>query len=204
MRLGVLCLTSVLAASLATGCATVDMTNIAVPAASKTETVSEKNIVERAASRLYNAFANRGFVPKTSRKRMQSAASILLNGLEARDLTVADVEYAEQGLPRSVVEADIAYASNHINRATKAAEVYFEMADDDRDVRKELESLEEALLASREASDAFRKALGQDDPSVLVFETDVAALTRVTDRFGERVRLAAAAEMAKRRQGGNS
>lgn len=204
MRLGVFCVTSLSAAFLATGCATVDMTNMAVPAASKADTSAEKNIVERAATRLYNAFTNRGFVPKTSRKRVQSAASILLNGLEERDLTEAEIEYTAQGLPRAVVEADIAYASRHVNQATKAAEVYFEMADEDRDVRQELESLEEALMASREASDAFRKVLGQDDAAVLGFETDIESLTRITNKFGERVRLAAAAEMAARRNGGNS
>lgn len=204
MRHHVMCLTTILAASVASGCATVDMTDMAIPAASKTESVSEKNIVQRAAAKLYNAFTNRGFVAKSSGKRVQSAASILLNGLEDRDLTETDTDYAGQGLPASVVEADIRYASRQVRQTTKAAEVFLEMADTDRNMRNELESLEQALLASREASDAFTKSLGGNNASVLELKTEIAALTRVTDRFGDRVRLSAAAEMAARRAGEKS
>lgn len=199
MRLRELCLTSVLAASTMTGCATVDMTDMATPMAAKTETVSEKNIVQRAAAKLYNAFTNRGFVAKSSGKRVQSAASILVNGLEERELTEADTDYAARALPTSVVEADIRFASAQVRQTTKAAEVFLEMADSDRNMKKELISLEKALMASREASAAFAKSLASDNSGVMGLNTEITSLKRVTDRFGERVRLSAAKDMAARR-----
>lgn len=182
------------------GCATVDMTEMAIPVSAKAEAPAEKNIVVRAASKLYAAFRNKGFVPKTSRKKMQSAASILLNGLEDRELTSEDVDYASQDLPRSVVIADITYATQHIRRTTNAAEVYFEMSEGDSKLRKELVSLEEALLSCREASDAFEKVIGDDSVELRSLNSEISRLTSVTDQFGQRVRNAAAAEMAARRK----
>jgi len=198
MRKSVLILTS--AAFLFGGCATVDMTDMAGPVAAKTEAVSEKNVVERAAAKLYAAFKNKGLTPKTSGKRVQSAASILLNGLENRDLTETDVDYAAQDLPRDVVLADVNYASNQVHQTTKAAEIYLEMAPIKRNLRKELVSLEQALLASREASTVFAKVLSSDSADLVQLNEKVAALKMVTDQFGERVRADAAADMAARRQ----
>ena len=89
MRFRILCLTA--AAMLATGCATVDVTEIATPAAAKVEFPAEKNIVLRAASKLYAAFRSKGFVAETSREKMQSAASILLNGLDSALLRLKQI-----------------------------------------------------------------------------------------------------------------
>jgi hypothetical protein len=196
MRIGVIAVTA--ATLLVSGCATVDMTDMAVPAA-KTETVAEKNVVQRAASRLYAAFTSRGFAPKSSRKRMQSAASVLLNGLQERDLRDTDVKYAEQELPASVVKADILYAANHVSQTTKAAEVYFEMVPAKRNLRKELASLEQALLASREASALFAKTANADAADIAALDAEIAALKSVTDVFGQRVRQDAARDMSERR-----
>lgn len=196
MRFRILCLTS--AAMLATGCATVDMTEMAVPVGAKAEAPAEKNIVLRAASKLYAAFQSKGFVEKTSRKKMQSAASILLNGLEERELT-SDVDYAAQQLPRSVVIADIEYAANHVRRTANAAEIYFDMSEQDRKLRKELESLEEALLSSREAAMSFDKVIGAENQELKTLNVEIERLKSVTDNFGQRVRDQAAADMAARR-----
>jgi len=99
MRLRILSLT--IAAALATGCTTVNVAEIATPAAAaKVEVPAEKNIVLRAASKLYAAFRSKGFVAKTSREKLQSAASILLNGLEERALT-SDTDYAAQNYSSS-------------------------------------------------------------------------------------------------------
>lgn len=196
MRFRILCMTA--AAMLAAGCATVDMTEMARPVAAKSEAPAEKNIVLRAASKLYAAFQSRGFVGKTSKKKMQSAASILLNGLEERDLT-AENDYAAQGLPVSTVLADINYATQHVSRTANAAEVYFEMSEGRKKLRKELGSLEEALLSSRAASASFKKIVGADSAELRVLDLEIDRLKRVTDNFGQRVRDMAAAEMAARR-----
>lgn len=196
MRSRMIWLTAV--AMLSTGCATVNMTDMAVPVSAKAQTPAEKNIVLRAANKLYTAFQTKGFVTKTSRHKMQSAASILLNGLEERDLT-SEVDYAAQGLPMSVVLADITYATQHVSRTTNAAEVYFEMSEGRDKLREELGSLEEALISSREASATFEKITGSANAQLTTLNLEIDRLKRVTDKFGVRVRDLAAAEMAARR-----
>ena len=94
MRFGTIGLTCLLTASLLSGCATVNMSEIAVPQTAKSEAPAEQNIVLRAATKLYNALTNRGFVAKDSGERVQSAANILLEGLKERDVTVDSVDYA--------------------------------------------------------------------------------------------------------------
>lgn len=196
MRFRIFCITA--AAMLATGCATVDMTEMAIPVAAKSEAPAEKNIVLRAASKLYAAFQSRGFVGNSSKKKMQSAASILLNGLEERELTASN-DYAAQGRTYLVVLEDISYATQHVSRTANAAEVYFEMSEGRQKLRKELGSLEEALLASREASASFETVVGDDSSELRVLDLEIDRLKRVTDNFGQRVRDMAAAEMAARR-----
>ncbi len=191
-------LTLTTAAVVATGCATVDMTEMALPAAAKAEAPAERNIVLRAASTLYSAFRSKGFVAKTSRKKMQSAASILLNGLEERELT-SDVNYAGQNLPRAAVIEDIAYATEYIRRTADAAEIYFDLSEGKSKLREELGGLEQALLSSREASASFEDVVGPDSLELRNLNAEVERLKSVTDNFGKRVREQAAAEMAARR-----
>ena len=187
------------AAIAATGCATVDMTEMASPVAAKAEAPAERNIVLRAASKLYSAFRAKGFVAKTSRKKMQSAASILLNGLEERDLT-SDVNYEAQNLPRAVVIEDIAYATQQVSLTANAAEVYFDMSEGRRKLREELGGLEQALLSSREASNAFEQVVGSNSSELRRLNVEIDRLKAVTDNFGRRVRGQAAADMAARRK----
>ena len=186
------------AAIVATGCATVDMTEMASPVAAKSNVPAEKNIVLRAASKLYAAFRTKGFVAKTSRKKMQSAASVLLNGLEDRNLT-SDVSYEARNLPRSVVITDITYAAEQVRRTANAAEIYFELSEGKRKLREELVELEQALLSSREASNAFQNVVGQDNAEWRSLNFEVDRLKTITDSFGERVRERAAADLAARR-----
>lgn len=183
-----------------TGCATVNMTEMTSPVAVKTEAPTEKNIVLRAASKLYAAFRSKGFVTKTSRKKMQSAASVLLNGFEERELT-SDVEYEAQNLPRSVVIEDIAYATQHVSRTANAAEIYFELSEGKRKLRVELVELEQALLSSREASNAFESVVGADSSELRSFNFEVERLKTITDSFGKLVRDRAAEDMAAQRKG---
>ena len=195
--LRMLALTTV--AIIASGCATVDMTQMATPAAAKSEAPAERNIVLRAASKLYAAFRSKGFVAKTSRKKMQSAASILLNGLEERDLT-SDVNYAGQNLPRAVVIEDIKYATQYVRQTADAAEIYFDMSEGKSKLREELTELEQALLSSREAAASFEAVVGSDSAELRTLNTQVDRLKFVTDNFGRRVREQAAADMAARRK----
>jgi len=197
MRLRILCLTA--AAMLATGCATVNVTEMANPAAAaKVEAPVEKNIVLRAASKLYAAFQSKGFVAKTSREKMQSAASILLNGLEKRALT-SETDYAVQDYSYDVVMEDITFATQHVRRTANAAEIYFELSEGRKKLREELGSLESALLSSREASMSFKTVVGSDSSEFQILKAEVDRLKRITDQFGQRVRDRIASDASARR-----
>jgi len=188
------------AAMAVSGCATVNMTEVASPVATKAEAPAQKNIVLRTASKLYAAFQSKGFVAKTSRKKLQSAASILLNGLEQRELT-SDVSYEARNLPRSVVIEDITYAAQEIRRTANAAEIYFELSESNQKLRNELNELEQALLASREAFNTFEKTVAANSVELQSLNIEVQRLKRITDNFGDRVRDQAATEMAELRKG---
>ena len=196
MRFRILCLTA--AAMLATGCTTVNVAEIATPAAAKAQVVPEKDIVLRAASKLYAAFQSKGFVAETSREKMQSAASVLLNGLEERALT-SETDYAAQDYSYSVVMDDITFATQHVRQTANAAEIYFELSEGRKKLREELVSLESALLSSREASLSFGEVVGTESSQFQILKSEVDRLKRVTDKFGQRVRQRTAADAAARR-----
>jgi len=196
-------LTLTLAACLSmSACATVNLNEIATKSPSAKTSVVDANIVQRAASKLYAAFTQKGFVAKTSRKRMQSAASILLKGLQDKEINSApETGYAALATDAASVRADIQLASGHVEQTTKAAEVYLAIASSNRSLRKELASLEQALLASREAGRVFEDALiktGQPSASELTtFNVSVDELRDITNAFGDRVREAQTIETAK-------
>lgn len=196
-------LTLLLTASLSlSACATVDLntaTTTSSPAATKSVDV---NVVQRAASKLYAVFSNRGFVAKDGRKKMRSAARVLLKGLEDNNVTsVASLGYVDNAQSPITVLADIRMASTHVEQTTKAAEVYLAMAPAEKSLRKELISLEKALIASREASQVFEDALiktaGQSNAmDYLAYNASVNELRDVTNAFGDRVREAQMTKVA--------
>ena len=183
-----------LAACLSLGaCATVDLNDVASSKASASSKIVDINVVQRAASKLYAAFTNRGFVASTSRKRVHSAAMVLLEGMDSEKLTKTDAGYVETATDSTVVLSDIRIATNHVEQTTKAAEVYLAIVPTERSLREELSSLEQALLASREAEQIFETALdktGANKTSLdyVSYATAVDSLRDVTDAFGDRVR----------------
>jgi len=177
------------------GCATVDLNALAKPAEYKVASETEKNVVQRAAQSLNTVFRDRGFVASVSRKRLQSAASVLLNGLEDKQIIEAeDVGYVAMSKPADVVMSDIIFARSYVDRTVAAAEIYLEIAPAKRDLRDELSSLEKALLASTEAGNVFEQSLKgaalheQGGSELAIFEASVANLRNITDEFGIRVR----------------
>lgn len=189
MKSGVILITT--ASLLVTGCATVDLQSMAgtMPASADAQP-SERNVVQRAVDKLRAAFASRGFGEKTSQRKMHAAADMLLNGLAARSVSAPEGDYAATLKPASIVLDDIALAQSHIDQATRAAEIYLEMAPSERKLDDELDSLQAALMASERASRVFTDALGDETLSELVsLRTSVDALRTVTDSFGQRVRM---------------
>lgn len=193
-----------LAASLSmSACATVDLNDMAssdMPVAAKSVDV---NVVQRAATKLYMAFSNRGFVANDGRKKMRSAARVLLKGLEDKDVSPASSKgYAALATDRNAVLSDIRMAASHVEQTTKAAEVYLAMAPAEKSLRKELVSLEKALIASRESLGVFEDALiktsGQASVSdYKAYQVSVNELRDVTNAFGYRVREAGLNKVAE-------
>ena len=182
-------------------CTTVDMTQLgsgAAPAASVQE--SGANVVEKATSRLFALFSSKGWSTLQSRKKMQSAASVLLNGLDDKRLSDDPSPYLAEVATLAQLSDDVREADYHIGQTVKAADIFLAMSAPGDDIREELAELEQALLASRQAERVF--AMAADD---LGEPTDLAALSRtvdrlrdVTDEFGRRVRRADTRKVAAR------
>ncbi len=174
-------------------CATIDLDEMAAKNQPTKAATLDINVVQRAASKLYAAFSSKGFVAKDSKKRMQSAARILLKGLEEKDVTDQDMSYAANISDPEIILSDIRLASRHVEQTTKAAEVYLAMAPVETSMRPELNSLEKALLASREAEHVFEDALINSGAAVSLIElknysASVRELSEITNAFGDRVR----------------
>lgn len=199
MRSGFILLTTT--ALLCTGCATVDLQNMAGSSdtATNTQYESESNVVQRAVEKLKSAFASRGFGAKSSQRKMQAAADMLMNGLSARNVSAADGDYtATNKTPAAVIE-DIQLARRHVEQTTRAAEIYLEVAPQSRDLDDELESLEAALLTAERATQYFQSALTTDEtasPDLKDLRVSVDGLRAVTDAFGARVRLSHSDKLA--------
>lgn len=181
------------------GCATVDLQNMAGSSdtVSSAQYEAESNVVQRAVEKLRAAFASRGFGAKSSQRKMQAAADMLLNGLSARNVSAANGDYAATEKPHAAVIEDIQIARGHVDQTTRAAEIYLEVASRDRGLDDELKSLEAALLASERATQFFQAALSDDTNTNLDdFRRSVDGLRAVTDAFGERVRMSHSDKLA--------
>ncbi len=153
------------------------------------ETSSDSNVVQRAVEKLSAAFASRGFGEKTSQRKMEAAADMLMNGLSDKGVDGADPDYASLERPVSVVLEDIRVAERHVEQARKAAEIYFDVAPARRDLSDELQSLQAALLVSDRALLEFRNSLPTDRAAdVDRLQLAVDGLRDITNRFGDRVR----------------
>jgi hypothetical protein len=175
-----------------TGCATVDLQNMAGSSdvATTVQYESESNVVQRAVDKLRTTFASRGFGAKSSKRKMYAAADMLLNGLSARSVSESDEDYVAGAKTPAMIIEDIQVARGHVEQTTRAAEIYLEVAPNGRTFDDELESLEAALLASERAVTMFDTALLSDDPVELdSLRASVDGLRVITDEFGARVRL---------------
>lgn len=179
---------------LVSGCATVDLANVGGSSALVESTVqsNKENVVRRAASKLYSAFTTNGWVTNKKRKRVQSAASVLLRGLDADSADGPLSVYNAASVSQTQIHSDIDRAKAFVTQTTKAAEVYLAMAPDDTNLREELSSLQRALIASREAELVFKSALSNaaagQDIKLINYSYAVDQLRDITDAFGDRVR----------------
>ena len=181
-------------AMLLTGaCTTVDMTGMgSMGAGANVAQSSGPNVVEKATAKLFALFTSRGWSTHDSRKRMESAANMLLNGLDTKRLSHDPSGYVDTVASRDALVRDMLQADDQIEQTIKAAEVFLAMTEAGDDVRDELADLEQALLASRQAQKLFTAAAdvhGATD-ELSHIEDCVDRLRDVTDEFGRRVRRA--------------
>ena len=173
-------------------CATVDVTAIGSP---ETDTIVSEavepqgNVITRTVTRLYQVFVDKGWHEEKSRERVQSAANILLNGIQTSETNEA--VFTNASVSSDVLIDDIKTARYHIVQTTKAAEVYLDIASADADLTPELKQLQQALRLSEEAQSNFvenktnASAVNVELTGLMV---DVDNLRRVTDNFGDVVR----------------
>ena len=172
-------------------CATVDVTAIgAADAEAEQLQVAEQdgNVITRAVMRLQDVFVDKGWHEDQSRKQVQSAASILLNGLQKTVSGTPRLINASTG--NQMLIDDIKTARYHISQTTKAAEVYMNVASSDADFKLELNQLQKALQLSEAVQVHFKdEAFGTNvDAHLELLASDVKSLRVITDEFGEAVR----------------
>lgn len=185
-------LSAFIASTMISGCATVDMTGIAPQNTAAISSDDSVNVVKRAATKLYTVFTNRGFVEKTSRNKMRSAAIMLLKGLQAKPLDDHS-NYIKNVGSIDGLKADIALALSHVEQTRSAAAIYLAMAPSETVLREELSSLEKALLAATQAKQSFMEAAEYygaeaDSDFLMSYRDSLVGLRNVTNAFGERVR----------------
>lgn len=179
------------------GCATVDVTDIG---AKNTDIVQDQslnqdgNVITRAVMRLYDVFVDQGWHEDRSRERVQTAASILLNGLE--ETNKSEPSLINASFNQESLMNDIKTAHYHISQTTKAAEIYMDVASSDVDLRPELKQLEQALTLSEEAQTIFQSRVTTDTAQVNMEQLSRAidTLRVITDEFGDVVRTRAIAQ----------
>lgn len=182
---------SVLAIVSLSACATVDVTSIGAapePVADVTET-QRGNIITRTVKRLYQVFTDRGWYADTSRERVQSAANILLNGLQNSEDEF--MPFADAPVTSAALIDDIKTARYHVVQTTKAAEVYLDVASSDASLDDDLKQLQKALRACEQVQANFSQsevlnAQAQSELDGLMAEVD--RLRTVTNDFGDVVR----------------
>ncbi|MEP6342269.1 MAG: hypothetical protein ABJ275_03065 [Maricaulaceae bacterium] len=181
-------------------CATVDVTSMgsAEQETVNVETVDTGNIITRTVKRLHQAFVNKGWSEDVSQEKTQSAANVLLNGLE--DIDPTDVAPRELTYTNADdLLSDIKTARYHLSQTTKAAEVYLDVASSDSDLSGELKQLQKALHDSETAHENFikqKKYSTAIEHEIMYYASEVEKLRAVTNDFGDIVRARRLAVMA--------
>lgn len=170
------------------GCTTVDLSQVREATRPVQETKPSLNVAERAASRLTTVFRTKGWTQAGPREKTQTAASVLLNGYKA-----IGPKPAAPSISLATLSADLALATDYIDQATKAAEIYMDMAEPNANFDQELSLLETAYLSAKDAERKFTAIVSQSghpghDSSLAALAVSLGGLKSVTDIYGERIR----------------
>lgn len=190
MRLNRIILPALLGLALS-ACATVDLANMASSAPVETESAKQSSAVKYLSAKLVSTFEENDWASVTASKRGQSTGNILLKGLTQKAEIIQASTSAQKDSANALAK-DIREAEHHVFQLSKAAEKYYTLATSDMILRDELASLEQALLASRQAEQNFSKLIegfGEaPDLDMAEYAQSVLALRSITDEYGQHVR----------------
>lgn len=172
-------------------CTTVDLSQVTFDTKPVTKLAEVENVVERASASMMALFEKKGWCKTDLREKTQTAASVLLNGL--------DFVFQKKARSQdSVVNAqklsdDIYLANSKVELVAQAAHVYLSTRDVSVDLGVELTLLESALVTAREAEIKFGEilALNNSDHNQREydqFQTSIDDLKIITDIYGVRMR----------------
>lgn len=170
-------------------CTTVDLSQVSFEPQAKISVERAHNVVEKAAHSMMALFEKKGWCKTDLREKTQTAASVLLNGMDKEEHTpVPTLIVSTQQLSE-----DIELANEQVEQITKAAEVYMATTEDTVDMGDELTLLESALLTAREAETGFDISLDQVGTAGTQrkfgnFQASIKDLKSVTDIYGDRMR----------------
>lgn len=172
-----------------TACTTVDLSQVAVQSQPTQTTPAQQNVVERASLSLTSKFREEGWCSGGPQEKTQTATSVLLNGIQSSSLQTETKPRVEA----SDIRTDLRTASQHVEQATKAAEIFLETSDQIVELDKELSLLETALLSAREAEVRFGETVKVNGLETALgdlsnLQNAITALKDVTDKYGDRAR----------------
>jgi len=173
-------------------CATVDISNSPVSKSEMSNDIEEENIVRKASARLAAVFSKNRFAVKNNKKQMQFAAKVLLKGLSDNEvINNSDQSYVDTVDNLENTLSDIRIASLHVKKTVDSAELYLSTASTKNSYMEELYSLEQALIASRMALQAFEDALIKTSGNTnfeefSIYKNLVDRLRDVTNSFSDR------------------
>lgn len=173
-------------------CTTVDLSQVSFEKTQQPSSVHAQNVVERASKTMVALFESRGWCKTSPKEKTQTAASVLLNGMDMD----AQTPSLTMSVSATQLSKDLGVANDHVKQTTKAAEVFLATAEEIAELGQELSLLEAALLSAREAEHGFEDAMILSTKSLSErhqsefedLQFSIKQLKTVTDAYGERMR----------------
>lgn len=178
---------------LMSACTTVDLSQVSFEPQAETARAHTQNVVQKAAHSMVALFETKGWCKTDLKEKTQTAASVLLNGLDNDMDKDVITSRAILVVKSGQLLEDIGLANAQVEQITKAAEIYMATADDAADIGVELTLLESALLTAREAETNFDMSLAQSGTTrsqreFEAFQGAIKDLKGITDTYGDRMR----------------
>ncbi len=178
-------------------CTTVDLSQVTATQQQRAQQAPKANIVEMASTQLTQTFNKNGWTLAATQPRAQTAASVLLKGLQG----TSPQEPVVSIVPLEKFAANINLATQKVDDTYKAASLYLDYVNEHADVSLELDVLETALLNAKAAEHNFAEQAehAEDDQALELlsqYQNSLGKLRSITDKYGSRTRAAIASNQA--------